>query len=71
MNDLKKEYQPHQQRVIDEANELKIKADALIVFTTTNAIFKTLSEDEQERLRKQTGLMFQYFEVLQERIDNF
>lgn len=64
-------YAPHQQRVIDEANDLKEKADLLVNFISVNPIFKTLEESEQERLRKQAGLMFQYYEVLQERIENF
>jgi len=63
--------QPHQQRVIDEASDLKIKADALVNFITVNPFFLKLPKDEQERLRKQSGLMFQYYEVLQERIQNF
>jgi hypothetical protein len=67
----KKQYQPHQQRVVNEATDLKTKADTLVNFISVNPLFKTLKEDEQERLRKQAGLMFQYYEVLEERISNF
>lgn len=66
-----KELQPHQQRVVNEATELKTKADDLVNFICINPIFKTLSLEEQDRLRRQAGLMCQYYEVLEERINAF
>jgi hypothetical protein len=62
---------PHQQRVIEEANELGVKIDALSKFIIENPIFPTLPADEQERLRAQFSAMDVYFEILLARIDNF
>jgi hypothetical protein len=61
----------HQQRVIDEANELGTKIDALVAFIMENPIFETLDVQEQTRLRAQFEAMDRYFEILLARIDNF
>ncbi len=62
---------PHQQRVIDEANDLGDKIVKLTTFVSENPLFKTLSDDEQFRMTKQLVFMDAYFEVLKERINNF
>ena len=63
--------QPHQQRVITEANELGAKIEALDAFISVNPIFEKLDVAEKSRLMVQFGLMQSYFQVLKERIYNF
>jgi hypothetical protein len=65
------ELQPHQQRVIDEKTELDKKATALSQFIGNSDIFPTLDEAEQERLREQNDVMWQYSEILGARIAAF
>ena len=62
--------QPHQQRVVDEYNELVMRTTALGVFFGKDT-FQRLDQAEQERLNKQWKLMQQYGEVLAERIEHF
>ena len=66
-----KELQPHQQRVVDEKNELQKKHDALSDFILENPIFLKLPEDEQRDLEKQFSIMGQYLDVLNRRISRF
>lgn len=63
--------QPHQQRVVDEKTELDTKANALSNFIGHSPIFATLDAAEQERLKVQNDLMWQYSEVLGARITAF
>lgn len=63
--------QPHQQRVIDEKKELDEKANKLSEFIGNNPVFESLDPAEQERLKVQNDLMWQYSEVLGERIAAF
>lgn len=63
--------QPHQQRVIQERDELKTKATALSEFIGNSPVFETLDTDEQERLKEQCEIMWQYFEILERRIAAF
>jgi len=63
--------QPHQQRVINEKEELDKKATALSEFIGNNPIFDTLDPAEQERLKVQNDIMWQYSEILAERIAAF
>ncbi len=63
--------QPHQQRVVDEKTELDKKAKALSDFIGLNLIFETIDPAEQERLKRQNDIMWQYSEVLGERIEAF
>ena len=63
--------QPHQQRVVDEKTELDTKANALSQFIGHSPIFETLDAAEQERLKVQNDLMWQYSEVLGARIAAF
>lgn len=62
---------PHQQRVVDEKEELDKKAKALSDFIGNSPIFETIDDDEQERLKIQNDIMWQYSEILGERIGAF
>lgn len=61
----------HQQRVIDEKAELDAKAKALSDFIGLNPVFETLNADEQERMKLQNDIMWQYSEILGQRIAAF
>lgn len=61
----------YQQRVIDEANELGVKIEALNEFMTTSEIYKALTFEEKSRFIKQDVYMKMYFDVLADRISNF
>lgn len=65
------EIQPHQQRVIDEKAALDKNAKALSDFIGLNPVFETLDPAEQERMKVQNDLMWQYSEVLGQRIAAF
>ena len=65
------ELQPHQQRVVDEKAELDKKANALSNFIGNSPIFETLDAAEQERLKEQNDVMWQYSEILSARIEAF
>lgn len=66
-----KQYLPHQQRVVDERNELNEKADKLLEFIRINPIFEELNERDKALLREQYQVMCKYQNILQERIANF
>lgn len=63
--------QPHQQRVVDEKTELDTKATALSKFIGESTIFPALDAAEQERLKEQCELMWEYSEILGARIAAF
>lgn len=64
--------QPHQQRVIDEKTELDTKIQALIKFINgDNPVFKSLDNEEQDRLVDQLEIMSDYSDILAERIAAF
>ncbi len=63
--------QPHQQRVVDEKTELDKKAKALSEFIGNSPVFLTLDSAEQERLKEQNDVMWQYSEILGARIAAF
>lgn len=65
------ELQSYQLRVIEEKKELDIKAKALSQFIGEGAIFPTLDAAEQERLKEQCELMWEYSQILSERIAAF
>lgn len=65
------DYQPHQQRVVDEKTELDKKATALSNFIGHSPIFETLDAAEQERLKEQNDVMWTYSEILGARIAAF
>ena len=62
---------PHQQRVVDEKSELDTKAKALSDFIGNSDIFPTLDAAEQERMKEQCDVMWQYSEILGQRIAAF
>jgi len=66
-----KELHPHQQRVVTEKIELDKKATALSEFIGNSSIFTTLDPAEQKRLREQCEVMWQYSEILGQRIEAF
>lgn len=66
-----REYAPHQQRVIDEANELKDKFSKLGAFILDNPIYQTLDEDEVQDLSEQYDVMEKYIVILDRRIARF
>lgn len=65
-----RDLQPHQQRVIDERDELQERKSKLEPFFRTDT-YHALDEAEQWRLCKQNRLMGEYLDVLNERIANF
>jgi hypothetical protein len=66
-----KELLPYQQRVVDEKVELDKKANALSDFIGNSPIFETLDAAEQERLKEQNDVMWQYSEILGARVAAF
>lgn len=62
---------PHQQRVVDEKADLDKKAEALSAFIGHSPIFATLDAEEQELLKEQNDVMWQYSEILGSRIARF
>lgn len=64
-------FPPHQQRVIDECEELEARARKLGAFISNNPVFGNLDPDEQNRLEAQNDIMWQYVRILQERIAAF
>lgn len=69
-----KEYAPHQQRVIDEARELRVKTLALQKFIENedkNSIFKQQTEYERIDLFNQYKTMIEYLAILDRRINRF
>jgi hypothetical protein len=67
----KHEFEPHQQRVVKEKEELDKKVNALSAFIGESPIFDTLDQDEQERLKEQNDVMWLYSEILGKRIAAF
>lgn len=62
---------PHQQRVVDKKTELDEKATKLSMFIGTNPAFEKLDPAEQERMKEQCEIMWQYSEILYKRIAAF
>ena len=66
------EYAPHQQRVVDELNELQDKLTKLGAFVASASFDQIVKDtEEQARLVKQKFIMQDYADVLQLRINNF
>lgn len=61
---------PHQQRVVDEKNELDSKLEKLIEFLDTQ-LFLGLPFEEKLRLRRQSVVMDEYSNILAARIGAF
>lgn len=64
-------YQPHQQRVVDEKNDLDAKVVSLLEFISNNAIYSTLEPKEQADLYMQLQQMMHYSDTLSRRIQRF
>jgi len=67
----KQRMQQYQQRVIDEKTEIDARAKALGEFIGRNPVFETIDPEEQERMKFQNGIMWQYSEILGDRIAAF
>lgn len=65
-----KNYLPHQQRVVEELEDLSGKSQKLSVFITGD-IFAGLPEDEKKDLVEQLETMEKYADILERRIDRF
>jgi len=63
--------QPHQQRVVDELNELADKSTKLADFIKSSSIFPGLDNAQQGLLKAQLGAMQAYSEILALRISSF
>ena len=63
--------QPHQQRVVEEYNELVEKTSKLGAFILDNPIYRSLEEVEQEDMKKQYDAMCIYCDALESRIKRF
>ena len=61
---------PHQQRVIDEKEELDAKLGKLIPFLASDTCL-SLPFDERSRLKRQSEVMAEYSAILGERISAF
>lgn len=61
---------PHEQRVIDEHQELHEKLSRLSAFLNTDACL-TLPFEERSMLVRQRKIMQEYAEVLSDRINRF
>jgi hypothetical protein len=61
---------PHEDRVIEEAEQLENKLKLLRQFTAS-LTFVAIQVDEQVRLLRQAQYMTQYLGVLKERIEAF
>jgi hypothetical protein len=62
---------PHQQRVVDEKLELDGKIGKLDEFIEHSPVYKRLGGKEQKRLCRQYDVMYEYSDILGERIDAF
>ena len=62
---------PHQQRVVDERDQLAERIEKLDAFIQGNSFFEGLPEAEQERLVAQAGVMAVYCRILERRIGAF
>lgn len=62
--------QPHQQRVVDEKDQLGERLEKLLEFIETD-LYKNLPEKDKELLFFQSQIMEDYYEVLEERIERF
>ena len=62
---------PHQQRVLDEKQELDIRITKLDEFIQRNALFHGLPVSERSRLKRQLDVMQELSTILAERIESF
>ena len=62
---------PHQQRVVDEKNELFDKVEKLDAFIKTNPIFLQMELQDRQLLEEQLKHMNAYWNVLRQRVEAF
>lgn len=62
---------PHQKRVVDEFQEVKIKTTKLGEFILDNPIYLEQSKEEQEDMKIQYDAMCIYCDALERRIKRF
>lgn len=65
------ELSPHQQRVVDEQEELDIKRNKLLAFMAGDVFSTLVDPAEQSRLKEQYRLMVCYSDILGQRIAAF
>jgi len=63
--------QDFQKRVVEEKEALDEKARALSNFIGNGGMIESLDPEEQERLKEQNDIMWQYSEILGKRIEAF
>ncbi len=63
--------QEYQKRIIEEKVELDKRAAKLSKFIGLNPLFDGIDPDEQERMREQCETMWEYSEILGQRIAAF
>jgi hypothetical protein len=68
---MESQLQPHQQRVVDEKNELQEKTEKLGQFILNSPIYLTLPEEEKTDLNEQHYFMNCYLDILNSRINRF
>ncbi len=61
----------YQKKVVFEKKELDAKAKVLSAFIGTSQSFDDIDPEEQERLKEQNDIMWQYSEILGKRIAAF
>ncbi|ECD4527331.1 hypothetical protein GR173_001169 [Salmonella enterica subsp. enterica] len=66
-----KELQPHQQRVVEESEQLQEKIARLGVFIDSSGIFREMCEEDKLLLCAQLAAMNAYYTILQTRIMKF
>lgn len=62
---------PHEQRVVDEKNDLDTKLTALVQFICASPIFNGLPYEDKQLLRGQRNCMVNYSDILGCRIARF
>lgn len=62
---------PHQQRVLEEKQELDIRITRLDEFIERSPVFAQVPSDEQARLKRQLDVMHELSAILGERIAKF
>lgn len=68
---MEKELQPHQQRAVEEYDQLAEKTKKLNNFIMDNPIFLDLGKEEQVDLKIQYEAMCVYQDALNRRIEKF
>ena len=65
------DFKEHEQRVIQERNELSEKTVKLSEFIDKSKIFESLGDRDRELLVSQYNVMLNYLRILNERIGRF